>query len=268
MKLSVVVCTWNRAEMVRATLQSLASQDYPSDRFETIVVDDGSKDHTHAVVREFSNVRYVRVAHGGLNRARNAGIENAKGEVIVFVDDDETAPPDHLSKLDRLFASSDADAIGGPFDWIAGARSCPDHHAHGPVALPHAPDGQIELLLGGNMAIRRTAFDERGLFDPALSGIGDESEWFMRSPGRFLYVDSLRMFHHREHMSSLDVVRAQFRQGRSLPLFFAKTGRSWRPNYRQIARLTAHGVKHRCTYGLARAARNVGAVTACWRQNA
>src|SRR5204862_7056439 len=91
---SVVVPTWNRADLLPDCLRSLRAQDYPADRFEIVVLDNGSSDATADVVRPFMDVggpsvRYVRLErHGSLNVARNAAIAAAHGDPICFVDDD------------------------------------------------------------------------------------------------------------------------------------------------------------------------------------
>src|SRR5947209_12306879 len=100
--ISVVVPTWNRAAHLRDLLASLAGQDYPPDRFEIVVVDDGSTDRTAEVVRAVASlavphVRYVPQEHRGYCAACNTGVSAASGEVVCFLDSDEMVPPTHLS---------------------------------------------------------------------------------------------------------------------------------------------------------------------------
>jgi glycosyltransferase involved in cell wall biosynthesis len=88
---TVIVPTYNREQLLRHTLRSLARQRLPQDQFEVIVVDDGSTDGTPDVVdsfRERLDLRYLRLEHEGfwVARARNQGIAHARGEVCVFVD--------------------------------------------------------------------------------------------------------------------------------------------------------------------------------------
>jgi glycosyltransferase involved in cell wall biosynthesis len=86
-----VVPTYNRTRLLRLTLESLEKQNLPRDRFEVLVVDDGSRDDTAAMVRTFENrldLRYFFQPDKGYRvaLARNVGIRNARGEICVFVD--------------------------------------------------------------------------------------------------------------------------------------------------------------------------------------
>ncbi len=100
MRLSVVVPTYDRSAALRACLGALAAQTLPRDRFEVLVVDDGSTDDTEAVVRRFKAtlpVRYLRQpANRGRAAARNRGIREATGDVVVFVDSDVFPVPGFL----------------------------------------------------------------------------------------------------------------------------------------------------------------------------
>jgi len=100
---SVVIPTYNRAETLKLTLSSLTRQSYPRDRFEVLVVDDRSSDHTPKVVASFCGsvrIRYFYQRDEGyrLSRARNIGIENAHGEVVIFLDSDIMVSPDYVAE--------------------------------------------------------------------------------------------------------------------------------------------------------------------------
>src|SRR5207302_8118109 len=117
---SIVVATRNRAELLCGCLESLLAQDYPRDRYEIIVVDDGSEDETASLVGSLGAragrlcVRCCRQQRGGSNRARNRGITEAQGEVVGLIDDDEIAPPGLISEAVRLLVESPrATAVGG-----------------------------------------------------------------------------------------------------------------------------------------------------------
>ena len=91
LRCTVIVPTYNRRRLLELTLDSLAGQDLPRDRFEVLVVDDGSSDDTADVVREFEDrldLRYFYQPDEGYRvaRARNVGIRHARGEICVFVD--------------------------------------------------------------------------------------------------------------------------------------------------------------------------------------
>jgi glycosyltransferase involved in cell wall biosynthesis len=100
--LSVVVPTYNRRELLRVTLNALAQQTLAFDQFEVLVISDGSSDGTHEMVGEYSEVapyrlRLITQANAGPSRARNRGVQEAFGEVIVFMDDDLEPLPEFLA---------------------------------------------------------------------------------------------------------------------------------------------------------------------------
>lgn len=94
---SIIVPTFRRSDVLRETLQALLLVDYPCDRHEIIVVDDGSKDNTQEVVaelqRECSHIRYHAQENRGVAGTRNQGARLASGEVFIFLDDDMIIPP-------------------------------------------------------------------------------------------------------------------------------------------------------------------------------
>src|SRR5215471_10165204 len=95
---SVLIPSYNRAELLRAAIASVVTQDVPD--FELIVVDDGSTDHTRTVVQSFGlqNISYVGLGHGGnLSALRNAGIRHAKGRLLAFLDSDDLWRRDKLA---------------------------------------------------------------------------------------------------------------------------------------------------------------------------
>lgn len=98
--ISVVMPVYNGAATIGPALDSLLAQDYPQDRYEVIVVNDGSADDTAKVVAERQNVRYVELPRNmGIPSALNAGLEAARGEIFATFDDDCQAAPDYLSQL-------------------------------------------------------------------------------------------------------------------------------------------------------------------------
>jgi len=116
---SIIIPTFNRAGELRELLQSLSLLDFPRDRFEVILSDDGSTDSTRelAIAVQKQNVyhlRYIRQKNQGPGAARNLAMEKALGSFFIFVDSDVTMPADWLKKIDAELSSSEADAFGGP----------------------------------------------------------------------------------------------------------------------------------------------------------
>jgi GT2 family glycosyltransferase len=115
---SVVIPAYNRSEALLETLLSLARVDYPPDRWEVVVVDDGSTDDIERSVRTCSRhgrvpVRYLRQANCGPATARNRGAAAAQGSSLIFVDDDIVVDPDFISKHVDTLATN-------PGCWVLG----------------------------------------------------------------------------------------------------------------------------------------------------
>jgi GT2 family glycosyltransferase len=113
---SIVVPTYARPKPLAACLDALARLDYPRDRFEVIVVDDGSPAPPKALVASFRdrlNVTLLTPRHAGPAAARNTGAAHARGRVLAFTDDDCMPEPDWLQRLDAAFQESPNCMIGG-----------------------------------------------------------------------------------------------------------------------------------------------------------
>lgn len=103
---SVIIPTYNRKDLLRETLHSLAQQTYPRDHFEVIVVDDGSTDGTVSIATEVFPfiLRYFWQSNQGDASARNLGAQQSQADILVFLDDDILVEPDYLTYLIREHA--------------------------------------------------------------------------------------------------------------------------------------------------------------------
>jgi len=114
---SIIIPTRNRAAQLTNCLGGLARLDYPRQKFEVIVVDDGSDASPGAVVAAFSkqlDMTLLERAHEGPSAARNAGAAVARGRFLAFTDDDCTPAQDWLQALQARFRRTPFHAIGGP----------------------------------------------------------------------------------------------------------------------------------------------------------
>lgn len=110
---SVIIPTYNRAEMVARATRSVVAQTFPD--WELIVVDDGSTDNTEAVVNSFADRRVVylrREKNGGVNAARNSGISAARGRYVSFLDSDDEYLPGKLGRQVDLLSKRDHEVDG------------------------------------------------------------------------------------------------------------------------------------------------------------
>jgi glycosyltransferase involved in cell wall biosynthesis len=178
-KVTVAIPTYNRADFLRQTLLGIAEQQFPREHFEVLVIDNNSTDNTRDVVAEFSGARpaprYVREAKQGLDYARNRAIAEARGEIILFGDDDILVRPDWIAQMAvPLIADAEGRVIGavggevipvfphGLPDWVK--------EWHAPLAF-RADTGPIETRhspMGANLAFPKWIFEELGMFHTAL----------------------------------------------------------------------------------------------------
>lgn len=178
MLLSVVICTWNRAESLSDTLDSLSSVAIPTAwQWEVVVIDNNSGDDTQNVVtrhRDTLPIRYVFERRQGLSYARNRALEEARGDLIVFTDDDVLADPRWLTEYAAAYQSfPHASFFGGtvalrfaapPPRWLADNldRFAPAY-AHRDIDTGVRAIASVdELPFGANMGFRRAAFSTRG----------------------------------------------------------------------------------------------------------
>lgn len=186
---SIVICTYNRADSLHLTLDALGAQVTPVDlAWEIVVVNNNSNDATAAVVNDFASrarvpVLSIFLADQGLSRARNAGVCQAEGGVIGFTDDDVDPERGWVARIAAVMAEGAADIVGGrilpawrqpPPRWLEhraffhGALAIMDYATAAPVLSP----SNLPSIWGANMAFRRSVFDKAGLFDPARGLIG------------------------------------------------------------------------------------------------
>ena len=115
--ISVVIPIYNAEEWLRDALASLQRQTYAD--FEAILVDDGSNDGSPAICRHFrdsdSRFRIIRQDNAGVSAARNAGLDNARGQWIAFMDADDVMPPDALEVMMKHAVKSGAGIVAGKY---------------------------------------------------------------------------------------------------------------------------------------------------------
>ena len=196
--ISVIICTYNRANSLADTLSCLTRQSYNIENWELIVVDNNSNDNTKEIIDEYSkklpNLTYKFESQQGLSYARNLGINSAHGEIIVFTDDDVLPETDWLVQIQTNMEKYLCDACGG---YIAPKWEVPPppwltEIFYGFLAIKTDINGprqlgiNDELPFGANMAFRKSMFPRYGLFDTQkgrkgniLAG-GEDGEMFER----------------------------------------------------------------------------------------
>jgi glycosyltransferase involved in cell wall biosynthesis len=145
---SIIIPTYNRADLISTTLRSVQMQEFAD--FEVLVVDDGSKDNTAAVVRPFladTRFQYLPKANAERGAARNYGLERAQGEYAIFLDSDDLFHPNHLATLHAAIIDSQPrpNFIATKYDFDRDGKRRPSDLG----ALPAGPL-RLETFLQGN----------------------------------------------------------------------------------------------------------------------
>ncbi|GAB4336449.1 MAG: glycosyltransferase [Desulfobulbaceae bacterium] len=181
--ISVIIPTYNREEFLAGAIRSVLEQTHPCD--ELLIVDDGSTDNTKHLVEKTSReaktkipIRYLYQGNRGAAAARNLGIENARGELICFLDSDDRFVPEKLAIQKAALDASDCLISHTGEKWYRRGNHLNRKRKH----LP--PDGSIfssclpMCVVGmSTVMIRRELFARHGLFDPDLPCCEDYDFW-------------------------------------------------------------------------------------------
>jgi len=196
---------------IQELLQSFRKLKFPPDRFELIIVDDGSTDGTDEVINEYIpqvsfSLRFLRQENKGPSAARNLGMENAKGDFIIFTDSDCTLDPEWLNAIDRSLNKYRADAFGGP---DAGRDDFPPllkaiNYSMTSFLTTGGIRGHKKKKLGKfyprsfNMGLSRALYHKIGGFPPLLYGEDIEfSHRILKSGAKVIQIPDAIVYHKR-----------------------------------------------------------------------
>jgi len=177
--ISVVVCTYNREDLLADCLKSLTTQTFNPVQYEVIVVDNNSSDNTRTIAEEFvkanSNFRLISELEQGLSHARNKGLAEAQGEYVAFIDDDARAPENWLETAAKIVAANSPDIFGGPATPIFGCETPAWYRESYGIRGAMGETGWLKegFIVGTNIFFRKQLLDEYGGFDPELGMKGD-----------------------------------------------------------------------------------------------
>lgn len=216
---SVVVCAFNEEKLIHSCLAGLAKQTYPFKKYEVLIIDDESTDNTFDIVSDFikgledgsPHVRLVRIQHGGLSVARNAGIQLSNGEIIAFIDGDAVASSTWLEELVKPFGEG-ADYVGGRINllntdsWIARfIQRTRNRQFFGPSVFN-------DCFVGCNMAFRKEVFNEVGGFHENFVARGDESTLLEQIINRFIYMPAPNaVVLHERSETVMGIIRVEWK---------------------------------------------------------
>jgi glycosyltransferase involved in cell wall biosynthesis len=222
---TVALCTHNHADRLERTLADLATLRSPQAGWEFLVIDNGCRDTTPELLARHAwpagwQVRVVREEKLGLSNARNRAIAEARGDYVIFMDDDETADPDWLCAYERLIDAHQPDAFGGRqvvlFEdarppWLSddllgflGELNRSDDIV--PLTDPYTP------FYGGNFGFRKTVCERVGDFNAMLGRKGtdntggEEVDFYRRllDAGFKVWWTPEAIIHHRIQAAKLE----------------------------------------------------------------
>ena len=217
--ISVVICSYNRADYIVNAIASLYNQTLDKAAFEVLVVDNNSIDNTQELVENYMEQHrdlycyYLTESRQGASYARNTGAAFAKGNILCFMDDDAEAEPEFLERITTFFNThTDVAGLGG--------RIIPKYIPAEPAWMSHFVSSLVgnfdysknveefkpgKFPLESNMSVLKSCFDAIGGFNTALPGVvgtlrigGEGKDFFLRLQelGKKIYYDPAIIVHH------------------------------------------------------------------------
>ena len=225
-KISVVVCTYNRAGLLVGALQSLCEQTLAASQYEVIVVDNKSEDNTHPVTEKFCslypNVRYCFETKQGLSHARNLGWQESKGKYVAYIDDDCKVPEHFLAVAENIIEQVSPVVFGGPsyafYDSPKPRWYKDSYGSHEPYKEARTlNEKECVNIYGMNMFFRRSVLQAMGGFDLrfGMSGkkiaYGEETALLQHiaatMPNQLIYYDPALYVYHLVRAKKMTVLR-------------------------------------------------------------
>lgn len=235
MKLSIVICTYNRCESLKDTLGSLLQQELNgSFDYEIIIVDNNSTDQTKNSVDTFApyfnnRLRYTFETNQGIPYARNKGVLESKGNIIAFTDDDCTVGKKWMNTISEIMINERIKCATGKIIpiWI----NSPPHWFSGNIktALPHIDEGEairhVNNVTGANMIFKKDIFEKVGLFDTSYA-TADDTIFSLKINKIYpiWYYPYLVVFHkiENERITKKYFEKWYWRSGKSIAIIEAK----------------------------------------------
>jgi glycosyltransferase involved in cell wall biosynthesis len=182
--ISVIIPTYGRPERLRYCLAALSAIDYPRDRFEVIVIDDGSRIPPSTVVAEFAkhvNVKLIQQRHAGPARARNLGAKSSCAEFLAFTDDDCAPTPTWLTTIEACLRATPNQLIAGR---VINALPRNPYSSASQILIDYlvgyfnANFQSACFVTSNNIGIARRDFFEAGGFDNSFRNAAGEDREF------------------------------------------------------------------------------------------
>jgi len=238
--ISVVIPTYNRRDLLELVLSSLDNQTYPADSYEIIVSDSNSTDGTPEMIKSLSlkpGLKYLSEDKRGRAWARNYGIKNAVGDIILFTDADIIASPDLLEEHAKAHRKFPGEAAVGLELRIPSIEEYEHLKAHPKdrkeLHPPYRKKVSWLYFITGNASVPKDKLIEAGMFDEGFEGYGwEDIELGYRLAKKGVKINYLRsaVNYHIHAYSFSDNCRIMKMAGCSAVRFYRKH-RDWKIRY-------------------------------------
>ena len=214
---SVLIDTYNHEKYIEQAITSAIEQDFPAKDYEIVVVDDGSTDRTPEIVKKFApRVRLLRKKNGGQASAYNAGIREARGDVVAFLDGDDWFAPGKLcAAISALERHPEAAAVGHGYYQVVQPTGEVITHAADHTKLLRLTDPKsarearlsIPFLHNSALTVRRSALERIGPIPEVLVFCADAPLAVISMAQGLLLLDR-PLLYYRVHSQNLYVSRS------------------------------------------------------------
>lgn len=247
--ISIVVCTYNRCDVLKEALETLCNQSFSDTSwYELLVIDNNSSDNTSNVVKGLCQknceIKYIVEKKQGLSHARNRGYAEALGEYVAYIDDDCKVPKNWLTVAKDIIENHRPGAFGGPaYAFYNSPKPFwykDEYGSHIPLLEPKVLEGDESIkIFGMNMCFKHSLLKEHGGFDIGLGMTGEKAAYCeetallldisRKSPNELIYYDPKLYVHHlvqKERMTLQWFVRSSLSIGRDAYLLMNSAKRS------------------------------------------
>lgn len=172
-KVSVIIPAYNEEETIRSCLESVSDQSYQNDRYEIIVVDNGSSDDTYSLARRYSDLALIENENKGSYSARNRGLEAATGDIITFTDADCEPSKDWIKNGVTRLQESNASLAAGKVEFVFSRDETAAERFDASVHMQQEQNVQEGVAATANLFVRDSVICELGVFPTSLLSGGD-----------------------------------------------------------------------------------------------
>lgn len=238
MRISAIVCTYNREQFICETIDSILRGLREIESFEILIIDNNSSDRTPELLlkyKDYVNVKCVKEEKQGLSQARNRGIVEASGDVLVFLDDDIEIDPDYFVTLSKIFSDKNISIAGGkvlPFK-VAVPQWLPARYYY--LASIFDIGDKIKTtryIMGANFVIRKDLATKVGFFDIELGRkgnnlmSGEENDYMDRITllgYKIYYIPDLIVYHKiNDKLNTEYIFNYAYQNGKSTAIQYRK----------------------------------------------